>query len=89
MKAEEQDRLHQERLKDKYKVDEDVVVVEKSNTVKFLIKTVTAIIKFIATITIFLLSVVGLLALVFPASRSVLLQQGIHVYHDLIAFLPF
>lgn len=40
MKQEEREKEHQESLKERYDIEEDVVVVEKTNTIKFLLKTV-------------------------------------------------
>lgn len=76
-------------MKDKYKLDENVVIVEKSNTVKFLIKTGIALIRIAVAITIFLLAVIGLISLVYPDTRHELGRQGLQIYRDLLRLLPW
>lgn len=88
IKEEKQEQLHQEHLKDKYKVqDSDVVIVEKANTIKFMTKTIIAVIKLTAAIALFLLSVVGLAALIYPESRNILIHQAMVIYNDLLRLL--
>lgn len=62
----------QEGLKAKYDIDPDkeVVVVEKSNTFKFTVKTVAVIFRLCATIILLILAFVGLVAIVYPAPRE-------------------
>lgn len=76
-------------MKEKYNLEEDVVVIEKNNTLKFLIKTAISLVKLVVTIAIFLLSVIGLTSLVYPATRHTLWIQGLHIYHDLVHLLPW
>lgn len=76
-------------MQDKYKLEEDVVVVEKSNTIKFLVKMIAVLIKIVVTITIFLLAVIGLTALVYPDTRHELWLQGLQIYRDLLRLLPW
>ena len=49
----------QEALKEKYEIADDVVVVEKSNMIKWTIRTMVAFIRCICAILIFLLSLTG------------------------------
>lgn len=63
---EEQKNLH-EKHKD---IDENKVIVEKSNTVKFLIKAITAFIKTVAVIILILLATTGLITLMYDNLRA-------------------
>ena len=63
IKAERQKAEEQQKLRGKYNVDQNYVVVEKSNTGKFLIKIA-------ATITILLLAAIGLYTLLYPEIRQ-------------------
>ena len=61
IKKENAKEKEQIRLKKKHQIDqENVVVVEKSNTYKFTIKTIISFIKLIATVTLLILAVIGL-----------------------------
>lgn len=89
VKSDEKEELRQEQLKEKYRLkNNDVIVVEKSNTVKFLLRTLGGLVKLSATIIIFLLSIVGLAAIIYPASRAVLINQALQIYQELLHFLP-
>lgn len=90
MKSDEREEVRQGQLKEKYSLDKDndVIVVEKSNTVKFLIRTLTGLIRVSATMIIFFLSIVGLAAIIYPGSRTVLIDQAIHIYRELLHLLP-
>lgn len=59
IKKENAKEKEQIRLKKKHQIDqENVVVVEKSNTYKFTIKTIISFIKLIATVTLLILAVI-------------------------------
>ena len=90
IRTEKQEIQEQTKLKDKYHVtDKDVIVVEKTGLVKFLIRTLTGGIKVLATAVFFLLSIIGLAALIYPGARQELIRQGLQVYGELKTFLPF
>ncbi len=90
IREENEMQKEQIQLKQKYGVDqEDVVIVEKSNLAKFFVKTLARIIRIAADILIFFLSVVGLAALIYPASRMELFHQACNIYQELVHFLPF
>ena len=88
-RAREQEEIkeEQERLKSKYGVQEDVVVVEKSNMIKFMIRTGFFLFRILADIIIFFLSVVGLAALTYPVSRMELIRQAGSVWKQLMTLL--
>lgn len=74
-KREQEREREQERLRKKHHVeDEGIVVVEKNNMVKFLIRNLARLIRIFATILLFTLATIGLLALVYPNVRIELLQ---------------
>ena len=76
MKQEEREKEHQESLKERYDIEEDVVVVEKTNTIKFLLKTMLGGARLIIAILVFILALIGLTALIYPDSRSCLLYTS-------------
>lgn len=87
IKQEEKEELHQEELKEKYNIEEDIVVVEKSNMVKFLTKTIAGFVRVMAGILLYLLAIVGLAALLFPESRGVLWEQAKIVFQDILRMI--
>lgn len=90
VKEENEKQKEQLQLKEKYGVkQEDVVIIEKNNFIKFFIITLARIIRTAASIIIFFLSVTGLAALIYPVSRMELIRQAWNIYYELTDFLPF
>ena len=87
MKQEESEKEHQESLKERYDIEEDVVVVEKTNTIKFLLKTMLGGARLIIAILVFILALIGLTALIYPDSRSLLIRQGLQVWQEFLRLL--
>lgn len=87
MKQEEKEKEHQESLKERYDIEEDVVVVEKTNTIKFLLKTMIGGTRLIIAILVFILALIGLTALIYPDSRSLLIRQGLQVWQEFMRLL--
>jgi len=87
MKQEEKEKEHQESLKERYDIEEDVVVVEKTNTIKFLLKTMIGGARLIIAILVFILALIGLTALIYPNSRSLLIRQGLQVWQEFMRLL--
>lgn len=87
MKQEEKEKEHQESLKERYDIEEDVVVVEKTNTIKFLLKTMIGGARLIIAILVFILALIGLTALIYPDSRSLLIRQGLQVWQEFLRLL--
>lgn len=87
MKQEEREKEHQESLKERYDIEEDVVVVEKNNTIKFLLKTMIGGARLIIAILVFILALIGLTALIYPDSRSLLIRQGLQVWQEFLRLL--
>lgn len=71
VQEEKQREEEQRRLHEKHKIqDENLIVVEKNNMLKFLIRTTGRIIRYVATAAVFILAAVGLLALIYPEIRG-------------------
>lgn len=87
MKQEEREKEHQESLKERYDIEEDVVVVERTNTIKFLLKTMIGGARLIIAILVFILALIGLTALIYPDSRSLLIRQGLQVWQEFMRLL--
>ena len=88
IKKENAKEKEQIRLKKKHQIDqENVVVVEKSNTYKFTIKTIIAFIKLIATVTLLILAVIGLTTLVYPTLSQEFLTIFLDVFDQFKNFI--
>ena len=79
----------QKKLREKYETPEDVLIVEKDNTVKFFVRTTGGIIKLITGIIIFILAVIGLTAIIYPDTRNELIHQGLAILKELKGYLGF
>ena len=78
----------QSDLKDEYNIqDPDVVVVEKSNMIKFLIHLLTSLLRLLCVLAVFCLAVCGLLALVYPEPRTALIQVFSSILKQLFSML--
>lgn len=87
IKKEKEQEKQQRRLRVKYEVPEDVMIIEKDNTIKFFIRTTGNIVKLITGIIIFLLTVIGVSALIFPVSRMELFNQLMNTWNELKDFV--
>lgn len=74
----------QAKLREKYKTGEDIFVIEKSNTVKFILRTLIGAVKAGAAILLFFFAVTGLAALLYPDSRAALAEQALHIYREIL-----
>ena len=84
----EQDKNRHKRIQKQYGIDDKkVVVVEQSNMVKFCIRLVIRLFRITIGIVIFLLSAIGLIALLYPTTRNVLIEEWISVFHQILEFL--
>ena len=69
-KNKKQQEAQENRIKQKHHItDENVVVVEKSNTLKFIIRILVLFLKTAAWIILIVLAAVGILCLVYPETR--------------------
>ncbi len=78
MEAYEEDehrQKQQERLHKKHSIaDESIVVVEKSNMIKFSINSFVKLIQFMATVLLVILAVIGLICIIFEETRVPLMD---------------
>ena len=81
----------QDGLKEKYDIsqDKEVVVVEKANIFKFLIRTMASILRLAAVMALVALAFVGIVALVYPEPREALLGIMSAVLLELKNYLNF
>ncbi|MFV0527190.1 MAG: hypothetical protein ACK5MN_00485 [Lachnospiraceae bacterium] len=86
-RLEAEKRKEQERLHDKYSMQEtDTIVVEKSNMAKFMIRLLLSLIRVICSTAVIILAVVGLVSLLYPQVREELLQVWQQVLADVMQF---
>lgn len=71
----------------KYNLDEDVVVVEKSNAYKFTVTVLINVIKTLATIIILILAAIGLITLIYPTTREAVLQVLYSIKDQAVMYL--
>lgn len=64
----------QEKLKKKHGLDGNIVIVEKANMLKFIIRTLGKIIRLAAAILLVTLAFAGLTAFIYPAPRMELIR---------------
>lgn len=83
VKRQAKQREEQERLKAKYKIDENVRIVEKSNNFKFTVRMIARLWYLALNILLFILALIGSVALVYPASR----QELLIIFMDLLGQL--
>ena len=84
----QQEKNRHDRIKKQYGLDDKkVVVVERSNMAKFCIRLVIRLVQITIGVVIFLLSAIGLIALLYPATRNILIEEWISVFHQILEFL--
>ena len=80
-KEKKQHEAEENRIKQKHHItDENVVVVEKSNTLKFIIRVLVLFLKTAAWITLIILAAVGILCLIYPETRTELFRILISIF---------
>lgn len=78
----------QEQLKEKYHIeDSGVVIVEKNNMIKFLVRYVITLLQFLFRIAIIVLATSGLLAYIYPSTRIALWHIIIDIQKQLLSFI--
>ena len=87
IKKEKEQESAQLKLREKYEIPEDVMIVEKDNMIKFSVRIIATLIKITIGIIIFLLTVVGIVSLVFPETRNELIFQLSNTLMQLKKFL--
>lgn len=75
VKNEIKEELKQDYLHEKYEdIDENVKIIEKSNTFKFTVNTLKSVIKTVCNILILILASIGILAFIYPEPRKEILE---------------
>lgn len=87
-----QENKEQERKKKLYNIeDENIIIVEKSNSfitfLKLMLSNTTAVFKVILEIAVFILAVIGVVALLNSSSREVLIQEFKVMIETYLSFL--
>ena len=68
-----QQQTEENRIKEKHHItDENIVVVEKSNTLKYIIRIMVLLLRTAAWITLIILAAVGILCVIYPETRAAL-----------------
>ncbi len=88
-REEREEQRRQELLKEKYDIREDIVVVEKSNTFKFIVRVIIRLVKTVALILLVLLAFIGLMGILFPDSRAELWNIAVEIYAQVQGYLGF
>lgn len=77
----------QKRLKEQHNINKDCIVVEKNNSVKFIINLSIRLIKVIGTVTLLTLAVIGLISLIYPETRHPLTEVFQSIINQLTTFI--
>lgn len=78
----------QEELHAKHNIqDKEVIVVEKSNMIKFSVRSIVALVRLCATILLLFLAAVGLLCLIYPETREPLWDFLLLNYEQLKCYI--
>lgn len=84
LQEEEKQRIHYKKA---YDIDdENVVVVEKNNTLKFIVRCLIKLLRLIINIAVFIFAFFGLVALLSPDIRSTLFHDMRQIVEQ---YLPF
>ncbi len=84
---EEAKKQEQKRLHTKHDIeDEDVIIVEKSNMVKFSVKSLGVVIRSSATMILLCLAAIGLLCIVYPETRHPLQEVVVQIFKQLTQY---
>ena len=83
-----QQQTEENRIKEKHHItDENIVVVEKTNTLKFIIRIRVLLFKTAAWITLIILAAVGILCLIYPETRTELFRIIISIFEGTKAMI--
>ena len=76
-----QQQIH---MHEKYHIqDENKIVVEKNNMLKFFIKSLASVIRIACWIVLIVLAAVGLMALIHPDMRAILIQNMYSIFSEI------
>ena len=85
-KKNKQPQIRQAQLKSQYHLEDQdqILIVEKGKTAKYMIGALGSLVRLVATIIILCLAFCGLVALVYPAPREELLSILMRGYADIM-----
>ena len=87
-KADLAQEQEQKRLRKKHPVEEEgLLIVERDNLLKFFVRCLASMVRIGATIFLFLLAAIGLVSLVYPEVREVLLRVLYQIGQELFTML--
>lgn len=89
IRKEQELQQEQKELREKYSVEEDtenIMIVEKNNMGKFLVRTIATIIRLFFRIVLVSLSFIGLAAIVYPVPRNALYKIGLNAIQEILSF---
>ena len=87
-KADLAQEQEQKRLRKKHHVEEEgLLIVERDNLLKFFVRCLASMVRIGATIFLFLLAAIGLVSLVYPEVREVLLRVLYQIGQELFTML--
>ena len=87
-KADLAQEQEQNRLRKKHHVEEEgLLIVERDNLLKFFVRCLASMVRIGATIFLFLLAAIGLVSLVYPEVREVLLRVLYQIGQELFTML--
>lgn len=87
-KADLAQEQEQKRLRKKHHVEEEgLLIVERDNLLKFFVRCLASMVRIGATIFLFLLATIGLVSLVYPEVREVLLRVLYQIGQELFTML--
>ena len=84
LEEQEKQERKQQKLRDKHAIeDENVIVVEKNNMIKFSIRSIATLTRLIATGILLCLATIGLMSLVYPETRNQLIVIAKQIMNQL------
>ena len=72
----------QKVLHEKYNEPDNVIIKEKSNTLKFIIKMFRSLLKTIAAAILIILAAIGLIALIYPEPRDNIFNILLYIWSE-------
>jgi|GEM_PF-4925850 hypothetical protein len=75
------DELHKDELKHKHELPDNAVIIEKTNTAKFLLSFFKTFIKTAAGVLLITLAAIGVVTLLYPSLRGELAQIIAEVFN--------
>lgn len=83
-KEEKKNIQQQIHMHEKYHIqDENKIIVEKNNMLKFFIKSLASVIRIACWIVLIVLAAVGLMALIHPDMRAILIQNMYSIFSEI------